>query len=153
MGPSFHPYTVTSAEAKLWPSRLYVDSPGVSDSKKPTCHAGDLGLIPGSGRSTGEVNSYPLQYCFLENSVDRGAWWAWRWLRHKHFHLGFPWGSDGKVSACNVGNLRLIPGSGRSPGEENGNPLQYSCLENPVDRAAWQAAVHGVTRNQTQLSD
>ena len=54
-------------------------------------------------------------------------------------------GSDGKESACNAGDLGLIPGSGRSPGEGNGNPLlQYSCLENPMDRVAWQATVHGV---------
>ena len=50
---------------------------------------------------------------------------------------GFPGGSDGKVSACNVGDLGLIPGSGRSSGEGNGNPLQYSCLENSMDRGAW----------------
>ena len=49
---------------------------------------------------------------------------------------GFPGGSDGKESACNAGDLGSIPGSGRSPGEENGNPLQYSCLENPMDREA-----------------
>ena len=51
--------------------------------------------------------------------------------------IGFPGGSEGKVSACNAGDLGLIPGSGRSPGEGNGNPLQYSCLENPMDREAW----------------
>ena len=50
---------------------------------------------------------------------------------------GFPGGLDGKASACNVGDLGSIPGAGRSPGEENGNPLQYSCLENPMDREAW----------------
>ena len=50
--------------------------------------------------------------------------------------LGFPGGSDGKESACNAQDLGLIPGSGRSPGEGNGNPLQYSCLENPIDRVA-----------------
>ena len=50
--------------------------------------------------------------------------------------LGFPGGSEGKASACNEGDLGLIPGSGRSPGEGNGNPLQYSCLENPMDGAA-----------------
>ena len=49
----------------------------------------------------------------------------------------FPGGSDGKASACNAGDPGSIPGSGRSPGEGNGNPLQYSCLENPVDRGAW----------------
>jgi len=55
----------------------------------------------------------------------------------------FP-GSNGKESACNVGDLGLIPGLGRSPGEGNGNLLQYSCLENPMDREAWWAAIHGV---------
>jgi len=54
---------------------------------------------------------------------------------------GFPSGSDGKESACNVGDLGLIPGSGRSPGEGNGYPFQCSCLENPMDRGAWQAPV------------
>ena len=51
--------------------------------------------------------------------------------------LGFPGGSDGKASACNAGDLSLIPGSGRYPGEGNGNPLQYSCLKNPMDGGAW----------------
>ena len=55
-------------------------------------------------------------------------------------------GSDGKGSACNAGDLDSIPGLGRSPGEGNGNPLQYACLGNPVDRGTWQATVHGVTR-------
>ena len=59
----------------------------------------------------------------------------------------FPDGSDGKESACNAGGLGLIPGSGRSPGEENGNPLQYSCLENPMDREAWRATVHGIAKS------
>ena len=53
------------------------------------------------------------------------------------------------MSACNAGDLGLIPGSGRSPGEENGNPLQYSCLENPMDGGAWWATVHGVTESDT----
>ena len=61
-------------------------------------------------------------------------------------------GSDGKASAYNVGDLSLIPGWGRSPGEGNGYPLQYSCLENPMDRGAWWAAVHGVAKSQTWLS-
>ena len=60
--------------------------------------------------------------------------------------LGFPGGSEGKASAYNVGDLGSIPELGRSPGEGNGNPLQYSCLENPMDRGAWQARVHGVER-------
>ena len=58
-----------------------------------------------------------------------------------------------KASACNAGDLGSIPGSGRSPGEGNGNPLQYSCLENPMDGGAWWATVHGVTKSWIQLSD
>ena len=60
--------------------------------------------------------------------------------------LGFPRNSVGKESACCAGDRGSIPGSGRSPREGNSNPLQYSCLKNPIDRGAWQAAVHGVTR-------
>ena len=62
-------------------------------------------------------------------------------------------GSDGKESACNAGHQGSIPGSGRSHGEGNGYPLQYSCLENSMDRGAWQATVHRVTKSQTQLSN
>ena len=69
------------------------------------------------------------------------------------FWRSFPGGSDSKESACNAGDLGLIPGLGRSPGEKNGYPLQYFCLENPMDRGAWQATVYGVTKSQTQLSD
>ena len=64
-----------------------------------------------------------------------------------------PFSSDGTASACNAGDLGSIPGEGRSPGEGNDNPLQYSCLENPMDRGAWGATVHGVSKSQTQLSD
>ena len=66
---------------------------------------------------------------------------------------GFPGGSEVKASACNAGDLGSIPGSGRSPGEGNGNPLQYSCLENPMDGGAWWATVHGVAKSRTRLSD
>ena len=67
--------------------------------------------------------------------------------------MGFPGGSDSKESALNAGDPGLIPGSGRPPGEGNGNPLQYSCLGNHMDRGAWWATVHGVTKSQTQQSD
>ena len=66
---------------------------------------------------------------------------------------GFPGGSDSKESACNAGDPGLIPRSGRSPGEGNGNPLQDSCLENPMDRGAWWATVHGLSKSQTRLSN
>ena len=65
---------------------------------------------------------------------------------------GLPRWLSGKESTSNVGDLGLIPGSRRTPGEGNGNPLQYSCLENPMDRGAWRATVHGVTKSWTQLS-
>ena len=74
-------------------------------------------------------------------------------IRESINQLGFPGGSDGKVSACNVGDSGLIPGLGRSPGEGNGNPLQYFCLENPMDGGAWWATVHGVAKCRTWLSD
>ena len=61
--------------------------------------------------------------------------------------------SEVKASACNVGDLGSIPGSGRPPAEGNGNPLQYSCLENPMDGGAWWATGHGVAKSRTQLSD
>ena len=64
-------------------------------------------------------------------------------------NICFPGGSDGKASAYNARDPGSIPGSGRSPGERNGNPLQYSCLENPMDRGAWWATVHVVTKHQT----
>ena len=66
---------------------------------------------------------------------------------------GLPGGSDGKESACNAGDLGSIPDWGRSPGEEYGNPLQYSCLKKSMDRGAWQPTVHGTTEGQTGLSN
>ena len=146
--------------------------PGGSEGKASACNAGDLGSIPGLGRSPGEGNSNPLQYSCLENPMDGGSWRAtipevaksqtrlsdfthsqMQVMKRKrvnkksstllpkemeaqscHF---FPGGSEGKASACSVGDPGLIPGLGRSPGEGNGNPLQYSCLENPTDRGAW----------------
>ena len=75
-------------------------------------------------------------------------------LLDKHIlYMGFPGGSEVKVSACNAGDVGSIPGSGRSPGEGNVSPLQYSCLENPMDGGAWWATVHGVAKSRTRLSD
>ena len=106
---------------------VYSLFPGNSDGKESACNAGDLGLIPGWGRSPGKGNGYLLQYFCLENSMDRGAWWAivpgvaksWTQLNFR----GFPVSSDSKESACNEGDLSLIPGSERSLGEGNGYPL------------------------------
>ena len=82
--------------------------------------------------------------------------WCPHALKHFPFGLyskGFPCGSDGKESACNVGDLGSTPGWGRPSGEGTGNPLQCFCLENPMDRGAWWATVHGVSKSQTRLRD
>ena len=81
-----------------------------------------------------------------------------QWPRKKHRYLerkpeGVRWGSAGKEPACSAGDPGSIPGLGRSPGEGIGYPLQYSCLENPMDRGAWWAIVHGVAKSRTRLSD
>ena len=76
--------------------------------------------------------------------------------RHFRYFVSTPSlhiGSDGKESACDAGDLGLIPGLGRSPAEGNGNPLQYFCLENAMDRGAWQATVHGVAKSWTRLRE
>ena len=93
--------------------------------------------------------------------MDREAWRAaihgvaksWTRLNDWTELIAFPGGSDSKASAYNVGDLGSIPGSGRSPGEGNGNPLQYSCLENAMDGGDWLATVHGVAKSRTRLSD
>ena len=72
---------------------------------------------------------------------------------HPHNEMGLFWWLDGKESACNAGEPGSIPVLGRSPGEGNGNPLQYTCLENAMDRGAWRAIVHGVTKGWTRLSN
>ena len=69
------------------------------------------------------------------------------------YKLELPRWFIGKEPPVNAGDVGWIPGSGRFPGERNGNPLQYSCLENPMDRGAWWATVHGVTKSWTQLSN
>ena len=74
-------------------------------------------------------------------------------LLYPYMVLAFPGGSEDKASACNAGDLSLISGLGRSPGGGHGSPPQYSGLENPMDRGAWQATVHGVVKSWTQLSD
>ena len=67
--------------------------------------------------------------------------------------MGFLSGSKSKESACNAGDLGLIPGTGKSLGEGNGYSLKYSCLENPMDRGAWWATIHGVSKSRTRLSN
>ena len=92
--------------------------------KNLLANARDTGSIPVLARSPGEENGNPLQYSYLENSMDREAW---------------------RAIVRKIAKRRI--------GEGNGNPLQYSCLENPMDGGAWWAAVHGVAKSQTRLSD
>ena len=84
--------------------------------------------------------------------IPRHFWLPEMFFNLVHMHL-FPGSSDGKESACSAGDSGSIPGSGRSPGGGNGHPLQYSCLENSVDKGACQATVHGVAKSWTQLND
>ena len=82
---------------------------------------------------------------FVETATNLGP--------NNYGEAAFSGGSDSEESPCNSRDLGLIPGLGRSPGEENGYLLQYSCLENLMDRGSWQAIVHGVAMSQTRLSD
>ena len=80
----------------------------------------------------------------------------WARICHSTFKpvwMSTPGGSDGKESACNVGDWGVIPGHGRAPGGGNGNPVQCSCLESPTDRGAWRITVYRVTKSRTRLSD
>ena len=102
----------------------------------------------------------PLQCSCLENPRDGGAWWGLTesdtteaTQQQQDILMDFPGGSDGKASVYNTGDPGSVPEWGRYPGEGNGNPLQYSCWENPMDREAWWATVHGVTKSQTGLSN
>ena len=139
------------------PTPVFLGFPGGSGGKESAHYAGDLGLSPGEGIG------YPLQSSGLESSMDcivHGVAGSQTRLSGLHFtyhplpdHDGFPGGSVVNDPPANAGNPRWIPGAGRSPGEGNGSPLQYSCLENPKDRGVWRAPVHGASDNWTRLSD
>ena len=90
-----------------------------------------------------------IRWCLSQRYKQNSVWLPWcsRFRRR----LYEPGGSDSKASACNVGDQGCVFRSGRSPGEGNGDPLQYSCLENSMARGAWQVTDHGIAKNQTQL--
>ena len=130
--------------------------------KNPPTSAGDptdMGPVPGSGRPPGVGNSNPLQYSCLENPMDRGDRQATGHGGHKmswtqlsdwagiQVHIkGLPWSLRAKESACRCRRCGFNPLVKRPPGVGNGNPLQYSCLESPMDRGSWWATAHGVCR-------
>ena len=106
-----------------------------SAGKESPCNAGDPGSIPGLGRPLGEGKGYPLQYSGLENFMDytvHGVAKSQTQMSDFHFTS-----LSSKEPACTGGDVGLIPGLGRSPGEGNGYLLQYSCPENSMDRGAW----------------
>ena len=102
-------------------------------------------------------NSLPTPRCFtlflkvLKSMIHFDLTFVWS-VNTSSSSWGFPGSSVSKESACSAGDSGLIPGSGRSPGKRNGNPLQYSCLENPMDRGTWWATVHGVARARHNLA-
>ena len=145
--------------------------PGGSDCKESACNEGNLSSIPGWGRSPGGGHGNPLQYSCLENphrqrSLAGYSPWGRKELDTTEqlntaqnvivymLITGLLGGSVGEKPACNAGatgDKGLIPALGRFPGGGNGNPLQYSILENPMDRGGWWATVHGITKSRTWL--
>ena len=103
------------------------------------------------------LNFYPKSICFVAQLLAYG--FVLFYINEFGFFFffftskGFPGGSDSKETVCNAGDLGSTPGSGRSPGERNGNPLQYSCLENSMGRGAWRATVYRVAKNQTHWAN
>ena len=110
---------------------------------------------------------YKIQWIFSECLWEDGDNWQWGgkeilkhileeliggFIKFIKYMLWFPGGSDGKEPACSAGDPGSIPGSERSPGERNGNPLQYPCLENPMDGGAWQTTVHGVAKSWSDFT-
>ena len=149
-------------------------SPSTPDSFSPG--AEELRLLRNRGESTwdptelSQHHKVPSSIIFNEDlhfqegiflcdcSYDGGLYFdsaAIRAIIFAEFHLskGFPHGSVVRNLPANAGDLGSIPRLGRSPGGGHGNPLQYSCLENPMDRGAWRTTIHGVAKSQTQLSD
>ena len=104
-----------------------------------------------------KVSSFPfsqsmdLEATFITKYKDASHFWLHSYWYTMQWVTDFPGGSDSKESACNSGDPRLSHMSGISPGEGNGIPFQYTCLENFMDRGAWSATVHGVTKSRTQL--
>ena len=124
----------------------FLDSSVVKES---TFNAGDPGSIPGLERFTVEGKKLPTQVFWPGELHGLYSPWGHKESeRTERLSLfgGFPGSSVSKESACDAGDGGLIPGLGRLPEEGNDNLLQYSCLENPMDRGAWQATDHGVTR-------
>ena len=149
MSDSVRPYGLQPASLCSW------DSPGKNTGVG--CHALLQGIFLIQKLNPHLLHLTALAGRFFTTST-KITWTVFKLLEMRgpdpmYLILIFPGGSVGKESACNVGDMSLIPGLGRSPGEGNCNPLKNSCLENSMDRGDWWATVHGVTKSWTQLSD
>ena len=171
----------SSGPCELWPARLFcpLNSPGKNTEVGSHSILQGIFLIKGSNLGLPHCRQV-LNHPSRQGRPETNYFWAnsFRvsykkkthrrgmrmetmavscWLGIAFDHLNnvwvFPGGSDNKESACNAGDPGSIPGSRRSPGEGNGNPLQYSCLENLMDGGTWQATYHGVAKSRTWLSD
>ena len=129
--------------AVFWGASYPILLPSLSPSHKSDLHHNLNALLAFSGLP-------PSNFCLLQMFPLINLLYIESHLVPASRRTG---GSDGKESACNAGDSGLVPGSRKSPGEGNSNPLQYFCLENSMDRKAWRATVHGVAKSQTQLSD
>ena len=144
---------------------LFMGFSGGWDGKEPACNAGDLSLIPGLGRSPGGGHGHPLQYYFLENPYGQRSLAGYSHevaeseahlsTAHHCLHGSYrpplvaQWVKNLPCNAGATGDTDMIPEPGRPPGGGNGSPLHCSRLENPMDRRAWRATVHGVTKSWT----
>ena len=129
---------------------------GQEGSRSLLCHLHICSRLSGGVRCVGQQSQLlcltpriqPLLPGVLHGMVQSRLLWT-----TVSSDVGFPGGSDGKASVCNAGDPGSVPRLGRSPGEGNGYPLQYSCLESSMDRGAWSAIVHWIEKSQTRLSD
>ena len=152
--PSFsisdHPSICSGSSTSTIPQRM-PDHPGLSSLRS---------LLDGFYQNPQLFLMFSLIWYFTHWPTYSTSWlklptcpvcnqsWSWSLSPLGNSHCSGP-----SFYVCNAGNQGSIPSSGRSPGEGNGNPLQYSCLENPMDRGTWKSTVHSVTKNQTQLND
>ena len=128
----------------------YSGFPGGAEVEASACNGGDLGSIPGSGRCPGEGHGNPVQRSRVGNLMNKGVWWA---AIHEIAESDMTERLTLLYLYTKAGDAGLIPGSGRSLGEGNGNSLQCSCLGNLMDRRVWWAQSMGSQKSQTQLSD
>ena len=143
------------------PTPVFLGFPCGSAGKESACKAGDLGSIPGLGRSPGEGKGYPLQFSGLENSMDN-PWGRKESDTTERLSLSlhiyflsiyrFPGGSVVKNPQTKAGDAGSVIGLGRSSGGGNGNPLQESCLRNPMDRRVWWAVVHTIVAKESGVT-